>query len=64
MGIEFGIIGLIVLVLDIWAIINTLGSSASGVAKIVWTLVILVLPIIGLIAWALAGPRSRGSVSA
>lgn len=59
MGIEFGLIGLIIVALDLWAIVKTLGSSASDVAKIVWTLVILVLPVIGLIAWALAGPKGR-----
>ena len=56
---EYGLVGLVIIILDIWAIIRTLGSSASGVAKIVWTLVILVLPVIGLIAWALAGPKSK-----
>jgi hypothetical protein len=61
MGIEYGVIGLLIIILDIWAIIKILGSSASDVAKIVWTLVILVLPVIGLIAWAVAGPKSRSA---
>lgn len=61
MGIEYGVIGLVIIILDIWAIIKILGSSASDVAKIVWTLVILVLPVIGLIAWALAGPKGRSA---
>jgi hypothetical protein len=59
MGFEFGIVGLIILVLDVWAILQTVGSAASGVAKVIWTLVILVLPVVGLIAWLVAGPRSR-----
>lgn len=59
MGIEYGLIGLIIIALDLWAIVKTLGSSASDAAKVVWTLVILVLPVIGLIAWALAGPKGR-----
>jgi hypothetical protein len=53
------IFGLIVLVLDIWAVINVIGSSASGVAKILWTLLIIILPIVGFIIWFFAGPRSR-----
>jgi hypothetical protein len=57
MGFGYGLVGLIIVALDIWAIVKTLGSSASDAAKIIWTLVILVLPLIGLIAWALAGPR-------
>ena len=61
MGSTFnGLVGLIILALDIWAIINVLKSSASTGMKIVWTLLILLLPVLGLIIWAIAGPR--GSV--
>ncbi|MFZ1415726.1 MAG: PLD nuclease N-terminal domain-containing protein [Defluviicoccus sp.] len=61
MGIDVGggIIGLIILGLDIWAIVNVLGSSASTGAKVLWTIAILVLPVIGLIAWLIAGPRRK-----
>ena len=59
MGIGSGIIGLIILALDIWAIINVWGSGASAGAKILWTLVILILPVVGLILWLLLGPRGR-----
>lgn len=62
MGIEVGgIIGLIILALDIWAIINIIGSSASTGAKVVWTLLVLILPVIGLLIWLFAGPRSRSA---
>lgn len=58
MGIEVGgIIGLIILVLDIWAIINVIGSGASTGAKVLWTLAILLLPVLGLIVWFFMGPR-------
>lgn len=64
MGIEVGgLIGLIILALDIWAIINIIGSSASTGAKVVWTLLVLVLPLLGLIIWLIAGPRSRPSTA-
>ncbi|MGO4002557.1 MULTISPECIES: PLDc N-terminal domain-containing protein [Pseudomonas] len=60
MGSTFnGLIGLIILALDIWAIINVLKSSASTGMKIVWTLLILLLPVLGLIIWAIAGPRGN-----
>jgi hypothetical protein len=64
MRIEFGVLGLIILILDIWAIIRTLGSSASDVTKLIWVLVILVLPVLGLIAWMIAGPKSGGRLTA
>lgn len=59
MGLEVGgLIGLLVLIADVWAILNILGSSASLGAKLVWILVILVLPVLGLIIWLIAGPRA------
>lgn len=60
---EYGLFGIIVLIADIYAIYQVLTSAASTLAKIVWTLVILLLPILGFIAWALFGPRgSRAHV--
>lgn len=58
------IFGVVVLVLDIWAIINVIGSSSSLGSKILWTLGILILPVIGFIAWYFAGPKSGGRLTA
>ncbi len=59
-GIEVGgLLGLIVLVLDIWAIVNIFQSSASTGSKVLWIVLVLVLPVIGLILWFLLGPKSR-----
>ena len=52
-----GILGVLVLVLDIWAIVRVFGSGASVVSKILWSLLIIFLPVIGLIVWYLAGPK-------
>ncbi|SFR39719.1 PLD nuclease N-terminal domain-containing protein [Litoreibacter janthinus] len=53
-----GIGGLIVLVLDLWAIVSIIGSRASTGAKVGWTLLVVLLPILGFIIWFFAGPRS------
>lgn len=53
------LIGLLILVLDIWAIINIVKSSADTAKKVLWVLLILFLPVIGLVIWALLGPRSN-----
>ncbi|KUF08709.1 PLDc N-terminal domain-containing protein [Pseudoponticoccus marisrubri] len=58
---EYGLLGIIILIADIYAIYQTLTSPASTVAKIVWTLVILLLPVLGFIAWLVAGPRGRAA---
>ena len=55
---EYGIIGLLVFVADIYAIFNIFSSRASLGAKLLWTLLVLVLPVIGFIVWYFAGPRS------
>jgi len=60
MGIEIGgPIGLIILILDVWAIINVVGSGASNGKKLIWVVLILVLPILGFVIWLFAGPRNR-----
>ena len=60
MGSTFnGLIGLIILALDIWAIINVIKSGAGAGAKILWVLLIIFLPVLGLVIWAIAGPRGN-----
>jgi succinate dehydrogenase/fumarate reductase cytochrome b subunit len=54
-----GLGGLIILALDLWAIISVIGSRASTGAKVLWTLLILVLPVLGFVLWLLFGPRAR-----
>lgn len=52
-----GLLGLVVLALDVYAIYNLFQSGAANGTKLLWTLVILVLPVLGLIAWFLVGPK-------
>lgn len=56
-----GILGLIILIADVWAIINIVQSSASMVEKLVWILLVLMLPILGLVVWYFAGPRGKSA---
>ncbi len=58
MGIEVGgLLGLIVLILDVWAIVKVIQSGASTGSKVVWVVLILLLPVLGLLIWFLAGPK-------
>jgi hypothetical protein len=50
--------GLIVLVADIWAIVNIFQSSATTGMKVLWTLLVILLPVIGFIIWFFAGPKT------
>ena len=54
------IFSLLVLAADVWAIINILQSDEKTVSKVVWTILVIVLPILGLIIWYFAGPRPAG----
>ena len=60
MGIEIGgLFGLIILIADVWAMVKTIQSTATTGMKVFWIILILILPVLGLIIWLVAGP-SRG----
>ncbi|HZA66475.1 MAG TPA: PLD nuclease N-terminal domain-containing protein [Geminicoccaceae bacterium] len=62
MNIEVGgFFGLLVLIADVWAIVNVIGSRSSTGAKVLWTVLILLLPLVGFLIWLVAGPRSPKS---
>ena len=54
-----GLITLLILIADVWAIINVFQSSESTGTKALWIVLVLVLPVIGFIIWYFAGPKSR-----
>ncbi len=53
-----GMLGLLILIADVWAIVNIFQSPASTGSKVLWTVLVLVLPVLGLIIWFFAGPRT------
>ncbi len=52
-----GIFGLLILVADVWAILNIFQSSADTLKKVIWIVLVLALPLLGVVAWYFAGPR-------
>jgi len=54
-----GIGGLIILIADIYAIVMILQSSEQSIKKLMWALVVFLLPLIGLIIWYVAGPGKK-----
>ena len=54
-----GIFGLLILILDIWAIISIVRSDSTGGKKVLWVLLIVLLPVLGLIIWGIMGPRGN-----
>jgi len=53
--------GILILAGDIWALINIFQSSASKEKKLLWALVVILLPVLGLILWFFLGPRDGRS---
>lgn len=56
---SYGLWSILVLIADIYAILNVLQSSDENFKKAVWTALILVLPVLGVILWYFLGPRGR-----
>jgi hypothetical protein len=53
-----GLGGLIVLIADVWAIVNIFQSSADSGRKVLWTVLVILLPVLGFILWFFLGPRT------
>ncbi|MBC2678304.1 PLDc N-terminal domain-containing protein [Pseudomonas baltica] len=48
---------LIVLLLDAWVLTSVWRSTKSSGTRLGWTVLIFVLPLVGLAIWGIAGPR-------
>ncbi|HEY5806583.1 MAG TPA: PLD nuclease N-terminal domain-containing protein [Povalibacter sp.] len=53
-----GLLGIIILIADIWAIVNIFQSGGSTGNKVLWTVLVILLPVIGFIIWFVAGPKT------
>lgn len=53
-----GLFGLIVLVADVWAIVNIFQSTADTGKKVLWTVLVILLPVLGFILWYFLGPKT------
>jgi hypothetical protein len=49
---------LVVLAADVWAIVNILQSGADTGGKVLWTVLVIVLPVFGFILWYFLGPKT------
>jgi hypothetical protein len=53
-----GLFGLVVLIADVWAIVNVFQSSADTGRKVLWTVLVIILPVLGFILWYFLGPKT------
>jgi hypothetical protein len=52
-----GLFGLIILILNVYAIVKIVQSNAGTGSKVIWIVLILLLPVLGLLLWLLFGPK-------
>lgn len=53
-----GLFGLVVLIADVWAIVNVFQSGADTGKKVLWTVLVIILPVLGFILWYFLGPKT------
>ncbi|KAK3812020.1 MAG: hypothetical protein J3Q66DRAFT_349158 [Benniella sp.] len=58
-GYAGGLLGLVILILDLIAIFEVLNSTRSVTSKLLWSLLIFFFPVIGLIIYFLFGSRNE-----
>ena len=53
----YSIVSLLIFILDIYAIVKVIGSSQTTGMKVLWILLILFFPVIGVLAYFLLGDK-------
>jgi len=52
-----GLLGLLHLILTVYAMVKVVQSNAGTGSKVIWIVLVLLLPVLGLILWLLFGPK-------
>ena len=52
------LLGVLILIADVWAIVSIVQSSADTGTKVLWTVLVILLPLLGFILWYFLGPRT------
>lgn len=52
------LLGVLILIADVWAIVSIVQSSADTGTKVLWTVLVVLLPLLGFILWYFLGPRT------
>jgi hypothetical protein len=53
-----GLLGLVGLIADVLAIVNVFQSGADTGGKVLWTVLVILLPVLGFILWYFLGPKT------
>ena len=51
------VVGIILVLVDLWALASIWQTTKPGGIKLLWTVGIMLFPILGLVVWGIFGPR-------
>ena len=57
MGPEIGLLGLIWLIILVWAIIKTAQARVGVFVRFIWIVVLILFPLVGFLFWIFLGPK-------
>ncbi|MDT8410710.1 MAG: PLDc N-terminal domain-containing protein [Wenzhouxiangellaceae bacterium] len=57
MGAEVGLLGLLWLIIVVWAIVKTAQARVGAFVRFMWILVLILFPVVGLLIWLFFGPK-------
>jgi hypothetical protein len=60
MGLEIGLLGLIWLIVVVWAIVRTAQARVGLVVRVLWIRILIVFPVVGFLFWLFLGPKGKG----
>jgi succinate dehydrogenase/fumarate reductase cytochrome b subunit len=52
------LLGILILIADVWAIVSIVQSSADSGTKVLWVVLVILLPLLGFILWYFLGPKT------
>ena len=58
----YSLLGLVILVLDIIAIVSILKSGADTGTKLLWVVLVILLPVVGMVLYFLMGPGRKTAI--
>ena len=58
MAYSHSLLGVLILIADVWAIVSIVQSSADTGTKVLWTVLVVLLPLLGFILWYFLGPKT------
>lgn len=60
----YNLLGLLILILDLVAIVSVIGGRSSTERKVLWTFLILLLPVLGMILYYTIGKTRQDKITA